>query len=555
MKPVSPHRARNTTASWLGAALVSALALVSCSPKHAARVAPSADEPGYLQIPFKRADQWAFSDAARAPTQVEVQLRRHFERVFSHAQFSTEQTCVARERADYMERHWAFPDEATELEMILRCDAFAVDDSRWQLLISDGTLLDAPLAPATLEELNWLPGDVPQFSVFGITARYVGPNALVILTTAKPGASVRVGAPDAVGKVRVEASIVDDRWTRLGAVVNQGELGAEWCEEEPPGLESQSVFSCAMAPGDDHARITFTAAGQNDDSGELGAMLARAPGWVPPREYRRVRLDLPKGRDTASAIVDYVNAARARLERRPLTFAKAESERIRAPYQTFFRASAAGDWSNQALMAPLIEGRAIPGPVWLGELLVGIAFDGDASDWLAYRLANPMWRRVLFDENADLVSVATQGDVHVGFGAAMGVYTLLDREQEEILADGMAKDIALRRGERATRRLPNPPEFEQLAREIAHGKLDPETAFTAAVRRLNSLAGTRGHIEGLLLEWTGTGFAFPDWVLAPDQLDFGILVTHQVDPGAISPTLVGFVWFALEGPALRQALR
>src|SRR5688572_2143449 len=90
--------------SLAGAFLVS-----SCSPvghraaEHSQSEAwvPASSAPTPGVVPFKRVDYWLYVDLSLPPTSVEVQLRRHLEQEFPQARFSSEYTCLARERASF----------------------------------------------------------------------------------------------------------------------------------------------------------------------------------------------------------------------------------------------------------------------------------------------------------------------------------------------------------------------------------------------------------------------------------------------------------------------
>jgi len=543
-----------------GGLLLAVLAgLACCGPtKGRAVTAPAAPQEKRLSVTFKRVDRWRFVDRDLPPTPAELQLKEHFQRVFANAQFSEAYTCLAREYANFWEQQQAVPDESLEMEMAGRCGV--ADSGYWasREQFSDGTLLDKPISPEVLADITTnLSRDLPTFSVFGISARDVGPNAFVSLYVASPGASMHVGTPDEARNVRVEGTLFSD-YRHANAVINQGESGSERCDPDPQAQIPNYAFTCSMAAGDDEAWITVSA----DNGGSsweypLVLLPARRSGWVPPKEYHRHRLSLPEQVDTAASLLAYINDLRRKLGRSELTLAREQSAAMQPIYERMFPVDVAGDWARDTeFRSEMLKGKAIRGPIWWGRAAIGIAFGGDAADWLAFRLESPIFRETLMDPLADQLGIAIHGDPAVGFGAAAITYSFFTPQREQLFADDIATRIAELRGKLPTRRVANPLELERAAREIAAGAESPKL-FASVLTRLNFTSKGPQYLDGVLLDLPkgGLDFDLPPALREEDELVHGVVTTHYHYPGDDWSRLVAFVWFAAERPSPQKEAR
>src|SRR5262249_7171055 len=150
---------------------------------------------------------------------------------------------------------------------------------------------------------------------------------------------------------------------------------------------------------------------------------AHQAGWVAPTEYHRKRLALPGQVDTRTALVTAINDLRRKIGRQPLHLAAEQSTFMQPIYEQAFKLNAAGDWVGDTPMRrKMVKGDRVNGAVSFGQIASGIAFDGDAADWLAYRLLFPIARDTLMTDSGDEIAIATHGDPAIGFGAAAVVY-------------------------------------------------------------------------------------------------------------------------------------
>jgi hypothetical protein len=219
-----------------------------------------------------------------------------------------------------------------------------------------------------------------------------------------------------------------------------------------------------------------------------------------------------------------------------------------------FRMNAGGNWTGDAdLRAEILRGKAVQGDIQQGRIVSGIAFDGYAADWLSYRLTFPDWRETLMDRDADVIAVATREDRAVGFGAVAALYSFFTPARERAMADDIAGGIAKLRAKLPTRRLENPPVFEEAVRQVTTGRRTPDAAFTAALERLNLEAKGRRFFDGVLFEipWSWRDFEFPDVLLVSDKLEYGVVATHYKQ--ATNQFLnwarpIVFVWFIAKTP-------
>jgi hypothetical protein len=534
--------------------LCSTCVMIACAPAKPHVAPPGPIEPPAFSRSFKRVDAWTF-ELERPPSLVEAQLKQTFERVFAHAQYSKEYTCLAREQATFYERYKAKPNEELEQHLIGRCGAAGATASFGRVYYSDGTILDGPLSDEMLIDVSKrLAEGLPEFTVFGITARYDGPNMLVWLATGSPSATMNVGIPDAERRVSVSGEVFGP-FSQARALINQGDVETAYCDNDDDVQWPRYAFTCTMAPGDDEAWISLLA-NSGDDTMEhpLIDLPARGAGWLPPSEYRRHQLALPGQIETRTALLSSINELRGKAGKRPLDFAADQSAYLQHTFPQEFKRNATGNWKDEEFGRNVLRGDHVGGPVAWGRIASGIAFDGDAADWLAYRLMLPVSRNTLMLAAADEIAIATDGDRNVGFGAVAVVYQLLTPEREAALGDGLADTITKVRNGRFTKRLENPPELVDAAREVGEGTTSLKELAAALARSDLALKGPE-HIASLYVDLGGVD---PDVaelqpLLEAEKLRFGILVTHVTEPNYGWARPVAVVWFLTDERPQRQA--
>ncbi|HEX2876205.1 MAG TPA: hypothetical protein VHP33_33365, partial [Polyangiaceae bacterium] len=319
--------------------------LGACAPPP--RLAPqtSTAPPVLPDVFFKRVEDWRFVELDLPPTAVERQLRRQFERVFAHAQFSEQYTCLAREKGNFYLKHGARPEEWLEQQMMGRCGAPTPGQWNTRTYYSDGTMLDSPLSDANLNDISArFAAILPPFRVFGITAQASGPNVVVTVETASPEATIHVSDADVDRNVHVNGEIFG-AYQEARAIINQGEAGTAVCEEDDDVEWPKYAFTCSMAPGDAEAWVSVSAiAGPNSWEYPLGELPAHQAGWVVPAEYRRALRGLPLQVDTANALVAAINELRVGLGHRAVHLASEQSNFIQPVYDQAFKLNANGEW-------------------------------------------------------------------------------------------------------------------------------------------------------------------------------------------------------------------
>jgi hypothetical protein len=505
---------------------------------------------------FKRVGEWRFVDLESPMTTVELQLKRHFERVFAKSQFSPEYTCLAREDGNFYEQYAARPEEYLGEQMAGRCRAPTASDWHNRTYFSDGTILDSPLSEATLTDITdrFAPLLRP-FTVFGVSARYNGPNMVVTIETAAPEATIQISEPDADCNVRVSGEVFGE-FVRVNAVINQGEAGSAFCKQDDDVDLPKYAFTCSMAPDDDEAWISLSGSDAQHWEVPLVELPAHRAGWIPPKEYHRVRKPLPAQVDTRTALVTAINDLRRKIGRKPLLDAAAQSAFMQTIYQQAFKLNSAGDWTGDTQQRKqMLRGDRVSGVVSWGNVASGIAFDGDAADWLAYRLLFPINRITLMAPDAEAIAIAMQGDPAVGFGAAAVVYQLLSPEREAALGEALATSITKARKGQRTRRLENPEELDATARQVAGGS-QPPSALSSTLARLNLLAKGPRYMAGFFVPLDGS--PLPSSIallLDAKELAYGIVVTHMTDPSSGWSRAMAFVWFLTDRPRELQAVR
>lgn len=536
---------------WLTIFLVTSAAS-ACGPAQTRLEAPQAAEPpAPPDVVFKRVDEWQFVELDAPLTSVEQQLKRQFEREFTNARHSQAYQCYARENASFYEKYGALPDQNLGMDMMGRCRTPAPALYGIRIYYSDGTLLDSPLSEVNLADMSLrLVDGLPPFTTFGVTARAVGPNVLVMLETGSPPATISVGEPNAARDVVVEGEILGD-FDRAFATINQGLAGTASCapvEDEP---WPRYGFRCPMAANDAEAWIQLSAAaGEEGWETPLVSLPAHETGWVPSASYRRATPELPEHVETRRALLTSINELRTQQGKRALEFATEQSQFIEPIYERMFPTPFD---ANLPLRAQLIRGDRVRGPVAYGRIATGMAFDGDAADWLVWNLKSPLNRATLMSDAVDQLALATHGDPRLGFGGVAVVYALLTDERDSALRDALAESISKLRGKLATNLLDAPPELEALDDEIARGA-PPRKALETAVQRANLSNRGSGYLTGVFVPLSRRGLdSLPPQLGAPRKLNYGIVVVHIPDAASGWYTPVGVVWFYTDSPPERLA--
>jgi len=536
--------------------------LCACLPRGRA-VAPDAEP--MTQLGYKRVETWRYGELGGRPTAVERQLKRYFEGVFSYAQFSASLTCVARERARFLEVYGAAPDDALDLQVLGRCGAPIGVDSRMVTIHSDGTLLDRPLSAELLSGIERkIARSLPPFLSFGITARYAGPDVLVSLALGTPTASIFLDAPDRQGRVRVRGRVRGD-YLAIRAIINQGEVGTADCERDAEVELPEYSVSCPLSGEDDEAWIEVSAERRllDDKSAAklldtLGVLQARRAGSRPPAVYRRKSFSLPRSSDVRRALIEAINALRRKAGAPLLGVADEAAPHLQRACDELFSSTKAGNpGSDIALSAELTSGRGVRAPIWWAHGVVGVAVDGSAADWLSARLESPNDRRALLNPRADQIAIAVHYEHGVGFGATAVLYSFFTPEREHELADQLATRIAELRGDWPTQRLDDDGHFERAARLVSSGQESPRAAFTAALKRTSASGGEGREVVGLFLDlpYDPLEVELPKELGSEDELSFGIVVAHEREPGAAWSHPVAFVWFFTDSAPAVEAVQ
>jgi hypothetical protein len=526
----------------------------ACGPAHPRIETPQAAEiPDIPDSGFKRVDEWTFVDLDLPLTPVEQQLKRHFERVFSNARHSSAYQCFAREVASFYDKHTAFPDQNLGMDMMGRCRAPTVGKFGNRIYYSDGTLLDSPLSDENLADMSQkLVEGLPEFTTFGITARALGPNVLVILETASPQASINIGEPDASRNVLIEGEVVGDL-QNVSAVINHGVAGSSFCEPAQDVALPRYRFRCAMALGDSEAWVTLSSAGPDGWDTLLSTLPVHEADWIPPSSYQRAAPALSDQLDTRQALHSAINQLRIEQGKHELDPAAEQSDFIEPIYERMF-AGWADD--NLPLRARILRGERVSGRVAAANVATGIAFDGDASDWLVWILKCPRLRASVMSDAFNQLAIATHGAPRVGFGAAAAVYRVLTAEDDSAWTEALAASIAKKRGKLRTKLLDNPPEIEALADEIAAGA-PPRKALQAALQRANLSSKRDRYLEGAFVPLSKDGLdSLPTLLVDTKELDYGIVVVHLPDVATGWYTPIAVVWFVSSppvGPLARRA--
>jgi hypothetical protein len=526
---------------------------LACAPGKArvatAEPTPLADTP---PVGFKRVDDWRFVDLDAPLSPVEQQLKRHFERVFANARHSSAYLCFAREQASFYDKHAALPNESLDSEMLGRCGAPAEGDYAIRTYYSDGTLLDSPLSDANLNDISKrLVEGLPTFTTFGITARALGPNMLVWLETADPGATICIDAPDAERNVLVRGEILREVGQAF-AVINQGEAGIERCKAEAGVDWPKYAFKCPMAQGDEEAWVSVSVGEEGGWEKPLVDLPAHQVDWVPPVQYHRATPELPTQVSTRTALLATINALRTKQGGHELELAVEQSAFMEPIYERMFETDVS---ENTPLVLKMIRGEHVDGDVSHARIASGTAFDGDAADWLAFHMSYPISRATLMSGSANQIAIALHRDPAVGFGVAAVTYEVLTPERDEGLRDTLAKSISKLRGTRKTVLLENPPELEVALDAVARSS-DPHAAsqaLDAALLRANLATKNGRYFTASFVPLSPGVDSLPPALRDPQTLAYGIVVTHIRTPAYGWHTPVAVLWLYTDHAPSRLA--
>ena len=528
--------------------------LCSCAPKQAPRpnTPPTTVDLGPSGGEWVRAMSWQFKELDGPKNDLETQLGDAFLRTIEGASSSPEYDCVAREMAAFYARYRASPDELLRRWMVGRCKAPDVFYwNSWLDIYLNGGAISVPFTAPELDAVVpklITPHPPPKVTSFGVAMRAVDADAVAILVTADPPGTAHASVPDAQGALRIEIGFPQSQYT-VRAVMNQGETASVNCQSDPTTDPSRYAFSCQMAASDNETWIEVLAATNRGDLERPTVdILAERPAAT-HADYRKPYVVLPPAANTADALLAGINGIRARAGAAPLRLATAQSRAVQEIQKAIFQIQAdMDDDADNQVRTELLRGRAVDAPIFSARITLGIAYKGDAGDWLAARMVQPSSRETLMDPDADLLALATHGDPRLGFAVSAATYTLFDEKTEQRIADLMAARITKARGKLKMTRLTPTPDLSAVAGQVAAGAVDPARGFRAALTRMNLKSKQYFAGELYVLNSANDAPQFDEEVLQRPGLEYGLLVTHYKRPTDDWHHPVVFIWYATDRP-------
>ena len=336
--------------------------------------------------------------------------------------------------------------------------------------------------------------------------------------------------------------------------MNQGATASAWCQPDPGVRVPKYAFTCRLAPGDDEAWIEVLAAQNKGDLIRPTVDILAGRPAATHADYRKPYVVLPPRQTADQELLDGINALRARAGVAPLHFAAAQSRLVSQIQKATVQIQAEiDDHAEEQIRIELLKGRAVEGPIRTANITLGIAYAGDAGDWLAARMTQPSSRQTLMDPDADLLALAAYGAPNIGFGVSAVTYTLFDGEDEERIARYVSTRIATARGELKSKKIATATELTAAAEEVATGKDRAPVALRAALLKLNRRS--KEYFEGVALDmpWDWEDLKVPAELLEQTELEYGVLATHGKNPEDDWHHGVVFIWYRAPRPTESEA--
>lgn len=460
--------------------------------------------------------------------------------------------CIAREVARYVAaKQKSYPGHSLERFIESRCATTAKDVHLRSLT---GTV------PKNVTEEKWLEewkADVAKMAkldgadLAGIAVAREGDSAALIIATSEAGAIFAKPVPvvaKGLTTVELRGRLGRGGAYRIGAVINQGELGSEECHPLDATSPPEFAFSCTVKAGDTRAAVEIGAFDEGRILGRKVVDFVVFPTGEAPKKWSRPKgsQNVPEGLFAARFLAE-VNAFRQRAGLGMLTEAKDQSATAALLAPHYFAASFGqtdpldGDLVALAMMAgwdvPLEKVSSHFGGEWMSGTR-------DLGLFLEFVLDSPFQRQALTDPRA----------THIGLGAvdspgALGVlfatYVPLpkfDRKEAEIAIITRLNTLRLERSlPLAQWTLWPEDEGQVIEAQLAAHRWGPADASQHALEKTAAVA--KGRVRGYLqLVDDLDHFQFPPEVLLrPDINVFLAVATYKGEDWAQTRYVVCFV--------------
>ncbi len=465
---------------------------------------------------------------------------------------TADQQCIAREVARFMLVHQGNPGNSLQAFIDRRCGTTAVH-VRVSSLSGE--------VPEQVSEAEWLAqwkaGLVQQAKALGapgmvgLSALREGKHAVLVLTTAEPGARYTAAIPlvGSSGSVILRGRLASGTAERIEALINKGPYGVARCKTLDVLTPPEFALECPVEASDLHSSVELVAYDAGRMLGRRLASLLLWPRGAPVNEWKG-----PAGKEEVAAgefesrFVMAVNAVRtaAGLPLLSLTASQSATARQLAPHY-FSAAFGEGD--------PLDSDRVALGMMAGWDVGLDIVSAGFASMWLSgtrdlavyleFILDSPYTRQSLIDPRATHLAVGAVENVVSSLAAIFATYVPLGhferKEAEAALVLRLNQMRVDRKLQLARRSIWPTDEGAVVEANLAAKRWNPRDALQHLLN--TSAEVTQGRVSGYVqLVDDLQNFQFPPEVLSRPDVDVFVNVSvYRGEDWAHSRYVVCFV--------------
>ncbi len=459
----------------------------------------------------------------------------------SQARLAPELRCAAQESARFYVQNGAFPDDSLREYLLLRCGSTLANVTARSLsgAVPDDTpdakvqAFYAKSGRALVAEA--LAGGTEAGVAF---ARGNGRAAAVALYGSPTGRIQTVSSLVQGASVILEGEAAPDASFVMG-FVTQGVFGVSLCE--PDGTVKAPMFrlSCPVADADPQARIEIAMRkpGQVLMRRSLQLLVRRQAEAGLEYEARPYGSEGPAANAEVfrSALVDGLNAARAKAGARALALEPSQSHDSDALVSPYFDSALRGKAEEVDTMAlGLLAGWDVGGTIRDGGFYSQLAVASRSPGrWLTHALASPLGRWSLLDSSMARVAIGTGLVEPSGVMALVTTYAFFessDHHPDEDAVFERLTRVRKARGAPPPTRIPSDATLDKALSEIMINAASSATALEEVMQHV--VSDQRRSVSGWYVETSDLkDLPFTDDLLARSPLEVQIGVTHHKAPG------------------------